>query len=226
MTTASFRFADRSAAGKELADRLVGMELDRPLVFALPRGGVPVAVEVARALQAPLDVILVRKISAPSSPEVAIAAVVEGATADLVISRDIMRMSGIDMDCLQENYAKQVAELERRKTAYVGDRPRLDPKGRTAVVVDDGIATGATMKAALTALRRNGAGHIVVALPVAPTEILQELKSYADDIICLHPVTYFRAVSMYFGDFHQLTDAETIALLDAHRMANGDAVKV
>lgn len=208
-----FKFADRTEAGKKLAERLSAKGLDHPLIYALPRGGVPVAVEVARELKAPLDLMLVRKIGAPGNPEVALGAIVEGANAQVVINEDILTLSGADMEYLERAYADQLAELERRKQSYIGGRQRLDPKGRTVVVVDDGLATGATMKAALIALRRNEAARIIVALPVAPKRGLDELADYADDIVCLHTATEFRGVGGFFRDFHQLSDAETVGLL-------------
>ncbi len=190
------------------------MGLDQPLIYALPRGGVPVATEVARELNAPLDLVLVRKIGAPGNPEVALGAIVEGANAQVVINEDVKRMSGADMDYLERAYAEQLDELERRRIRYLGDRPRLKPAGRTVVVVDDGLATGATMKAALIALKRNKAARIVVALPVAPMRALEELADQADDIVCLHPATEFRGVGGFYRDFHQLSDEETISLLN------------
>lgn len=209
-------FSDRIDAGWQLADRLRAMKLARPLVFALPRGGVPVAVEIARTLGAPLDLVLVRKIGAPGNPELALGAIVEGHDTQIVINEDIQRMSGAGMDYLERAYVEQLAELERRRKRYVGDRPRLDPKGRTVVVVDDGLATGATMKAAVSALSRAEASRIVVALPVAPAQTLTELRAQADDFVCLIPSTAFRGVGGFYRDFHQLSDEETIAMLEDH----------
>jgi len=216
-------FLDREDAGRQLAERLAVMELRRPLIFALPRGGVPVAVEVAQRLKAPLDLALVRKIGAPGNPEVALGAIVEGDEAQVVINEDVRRLSGADIEYLEDAYAEQLVELERRRKRYVGDRTRLSPKGRTVVVVDDGLATGATMKVALTALRRNGAARIVVALPVAPVRALEELGDYADDVVCLTPATEFRGVGAFYRDFHQLTDEETIALLDDAQIVESQA---
>ena len=217
----AFGFTDRKEAGQQLAERLAAMDLHQPLVFALPRGGVPVGLEVAQKLKAPLDVVLVRKIGAPANPEVALGAIVEGDEAQVVINEDIRRMSGADTAYFEGAYAEQLAELERRRKRYVGDRKRLNPKGRTVVIVDDGLATGATMKAALTALHRNGAVRIVVALPVAPVQALQELADLADDVVCLVPAKEFRGVGGFYRDFHQLTDEETVALLAQARIAQG-----
>ncbi len=217
MDMSAQKFADRADAGRILARLLVDMELDDPLIYALPRGGVPVAVEVAKRLGAPLDLLLVRKIGAPQNPEVALGALVEGAGEEVVINEDVKRASGADDAYIARAIARQKAELDRRRAVYLGDREHIDPKGRTAIVVDDGLATGATMKAALIGLKRAGPARIVVALPVAPKPALQEIYDQADDILCIHPVTAFRGVGAVYRDFHQLTDEETVRLLDEVR---------
>lgn len=206
-------FTDRTEAGKLLADRLVTMALDRPVVYALPRGGVPVAIEISGALKAPLDLVMVRKIGAPSNPEVALGAVVEGTVPQTVLNEDILRASGADEAYVERARTRELAEMERRRTLYLGGRPRIDPVGRTVILVDDGLATGATMKAALAAVRRQGAARIVVAIPVAPEETVSELAVLADDVVCLNPSRAFRGVGGFYADFHQLTDEETIGLL-------------
>lgn len=208
-------FANREEAGRQLAARLAVMALDHPVVYALPRGGVPVAVEISRALKAPLDLVMVRKISAPFNPEVALGAVVEGTAPQMILNEDIRRASGADDAYIERSRARELAEMERRRALYLGDRKRIDPAGRTAILVDDGLATGATMKAALASVRRRGAARIVVAIPVAPVETLSELAALADDVVCLNPSRSFRGVGGFFSDFHQLTDEETIGLLRA-----------
>ena len=213
MEKITHRFIDRADAGRQLAVVLTALDLDHPLIYALPRGGVPVAAEVAKSLNAPLDLLLVRKIGAPRNPEVALAAIVEGATREVVVNESVKHLTGADDAYISGAVNEQRAELERRKKLYLGDAPRLDPNDRTVVVIDDGLATGATMKAALIGLKRSNPKRIVVALPVAPKAALTKISDQADDIICLHPVTEFRGVGGFYLDFHQLTDDETIAWL-------------
>jgi predicted phosphoribosyltransferase len=207
-------FSDRTDAGRRLAARLTELQLDSPLVYALPRGGVPVAVEVARALHAPLDLLIVRKIGAPGYPEVAMGAVVDGDHPQLILNDDVFAATGRDTEGLERARLAELAEIERRRNRYLGDRAPLDPAGRTVVIVDDGLATGATAKAALAGLRRMKAGRMVVAVPVAPAETLRELRTLADDLIVLETPLEFWAIGQFYRDFHQLTDAETVRLLE------------
>ncbi len=213
MTNMHFNFADRTDAGRQLAAKLVTMGFDRPIVYALPRGGVPVALEIAGALHAPLDLVLVRKIGAPGAPEVALGAIVEGEHPQTVINENVRRMSGAEDDYLERARERELLELERRRKRYLGDRPRLDPKGRTAIIVDDGLATGATAKAAIMAIKRQGAAKIVLAIPAAPEDALADMRKLADLVVCLHPAVYFNGVGAFYDDFHQLTDEETLGLL-------------
>jgi predicted phosphoribosyltransferase len=227
-------FSDRGEAGRLLAARLASMKLELPVVYALPRGGVPVALEISRALQAPLDLVMVRKIGAPFNPEVALGAVAEGTVPQTVLNESVRRASGADDAYIERSRTHELAEMERRRTLYLGDRARVDPTGRTAILVDDGLATGATMKAALAVMQQQGAARIVVALPVAPEGALAEIESLVDDVVCLNSSRAFRGVGDFFADFHQLTDEETIGLLrqgwgeispqhSAKRPANGGA---
>jgi erythromycin esterase-like protein/predicted phosphoribosyltransferase len=213
MPRSSSLFIDRADAGRQLAARLRTLDLPNPVVYALPRGGVPLAVEVAAALHAPVDIILVRKIGAPGQPELALAAVVDGEAAQTVINEDVGTMTGASKEYLARGRARELAEIERRRALYLDDHPRVSPKGRTAIVVDDGLATGATAKAALRALRQQGARKTVLAVPVAPAEALPEMAAEADEVVCLHKMYHFFGVGAYYGDFHQLSDEETISLL-------------
>jgi len=206
-------FIDRADAGRQLASRLKALDLPNPVVYALPRGGVPLAVEVARALKAPVDLVLVRKIGAPGYPEVAMAAVVDGEEAETVVNEEVAMMTGGDSAYLEKVRRRELDEIERRRRLWLGGRRRISPAGHTAIVVDDGLATGATAKAALRALRRQGATRIVLAVAVAPANVLEEMRPEADDIVCLAIPRAFSSVGAYYEDFHQLTDDETLALL-------------
>lgn len=208
------RFQDRKDAGRRLVPLLQHLSLDRPAVFALPRGGVPVAAEVARALEVPLDLILVRKIGAPGNDELALGALAEGRGGEAVVNDDIWRATRTTPEYFAKAKAAQEEELERRRERYLGDRPRIDPAGREMIVIDDGLATGATMKAALSAMRARGAARIVVGLPVAPADTLAALEALCDEVVCLQVPDRFYGVSAFYDDFHQLTDAETVAILD------------
>ena len=213
MPSDSVLFADRAEAGRRLAEALAPMGLQDPVVYALPRGGVPVAVEIARALKAPVELMLVRKIGAPGAPELALAAVVDGAEPQTVVNAEVAKLTAADDAFLQKARQRELAEIERRRGLYLGERPRIGPSGRTAIVVDDGLATGATAKAALRALRAQGAAKLVLATPVAPAETLAQMRAEADEIVCLHPSERFFGVGGFYDDFHQLTDEATIRLL-------------
>jgi predicted phosphoribosyltransferase len=206
-------FEDRSDAGRQLAERLAALKLQDPVVYALPRGGVPVAVEVARRLQAPLDLVLVRKIGAPGYPEVAMGAVVDGEDAQTIINEDVFAATGSDAAGLERARRRELAEIERRRARYLGDRPRVSPRGRVAIIDDDGLATGATAKAALAAVKRQGAARTVLAVPVAPADSVQEMRLLADDYVVLHTPAQFWAIGPFYDDFHQLSDEETVDLL-------------
>lgn len=206
-------FVDRVDAGRRLAAVLARMPLDKPAIFALPRGGVPIAVEIGKVLHAPVDLLLVRKIGAPGSPELALAAVIDGDEPQIVVNEDVRRLTGADAAYLDHGRRVALEEIERRRAAYDLGRPQVSPAGRTAIVVDDGLATGATAKAALRALRLRGASRVILAVPVAPIDTLSEMRQEADDVICLEPAEHFRGVGVFYGDFRQLTDEDVLALL-------------
>ncbi len=210
-------FANRHAAGVALGAAVARLGLVDPVVLALPRGGVPVAAEVARALGAPLDLLLVRKIGAPFQPELAVAAVVDAAGDDLVVDEALMRELGMRMADVQARAADERAEIARRRALYLGGRARVPLAGRTVVLVDDGIATGTTVRAALKGLRRSGAAALVLAVPLAPPDTLESLRGEVDRLVCLRQPQPFRAVGGHYVDFHQVPDDEVIALLDAAR---------
>jgi putative phosphoribosyl transferase len=206
-------FADRAEAGRQLAGKLAHLQDRQPVVLALPRGGVAVGFEIARALEAPLDIVLVRKIGVPWQPELALGAVSDGAAAETFIDAELAKDLPLPERYVEEETARQLAEIERRRKIYCADRPPLDVKGRTAIVVDDGIATGATMRVALRAVRRRAPARLVLAVPVAPPDTLAELGQEADEAICLDTPEMLGAIGFYYQDFHQMSDAEVTDLL-------------
>jgi predicted phosphoribosyltransferase len=216
------RFHNRRAAGRELGLRLVEWASDgvlpHPVVLALPRGGVPVAAEVARALGAPLDVLVVRKIGLPGRPETGIGAVV-GDDPPLFDQR-ALTMLGIGEDRLVQDVAREREELRRRALLYRGDRSTPDVRGRTVVLVDDGLATGATARAALRHLRRLNPARLILAVPVGAPETAAEMRAEADDVLCLRQPPDFLAVGVWYDDFEQVSDDEVIDVLNAHRAAS------
>lgn len=211
-------FKNRGEAGRQLAAAVVRLGLVDPLVLAVPRGGVPVAAEVALALGAPLDLLIVRKIGAPDEPELAVAAIAEGDPPTVVIDESTSRLTDIDHAYVKREARTQRGEIERRRKAYRHGVARLGVAGRTVVVVDDGIATGTTMRAALKALRRMRPAKVVLAVPVASNHMIYELSKLVDDVVCLSQPGAFRSVGTYYADFHQVDDMEVIALLDASRI--------
>ncbi len=202
-------FADRRAAGRALGRALERRRLAPPIVvLALPRGGVPVAAEVARALRAPLELLLVRKIGAPGQPELAVAAVVEGEPPDVVVDETVRASIGVHRDWIARRAAFELREIERRRRLYRADRALVPLAGATVVLVDDGIATGTTVRAALQALRRRGPARVVLAVPVAPPETLARLREDVDEVVCLAQPTPFAAVGCHYVDFGQVGDDE------------------
>ena len=206
-------FDDRRDAGCKLAAALAKYKDQRPVVLALPRGGVPVAAEVALALNAPLDLVLVRKIGVPFQPELAMGAVVDGGAPIIVRNEDVIRLAGIDEQDFKAVCDRELAEIEQRRQRYLGSRERVDVAGRTAIVIDDGIATGATTRAALRATRMRRPKTLVLAVPVAPTENLAAMREEADDIVCLEDYALFGAIGYYYSDFRQISDQEVAEIL-------------
>lgn len=209
-------FVDRIDAGRQLSKALARYKSQRPVVLALPRGGVPVAAEVATALDAQLDLILVRKIGVPFQPELAMGAVVDGAEPVVVRNEDVIKLTGVSEREFNAIRDEQLAEIERRRKLYLGDRPHPTISGHTVIVVDDGIATGATTRAALQAIRMRKPAKLVLAVPVAPTETLTKLQGEADDIVCLEDYVEFGAIGFFYSDFRQTSDSEVTALLAQH----------
>jgi putative phosphoribosyl transferase len=206
-------FENRSAAGRSLAAALAGYKACRPVVLALPRGGVPVAAEVAAALGAPLDLILVRKIGVPAQPELAMGAVANGAAPIVVRNAEIIQRSAVTETEFNAVRDAELAEIERRRRRYLGARAREAVAGRTVIVIDDGIATGATMRTALRAVRARAPKELVLAVPVASKDTLDELRNEADSIVCLESPAWLDAVGFFYDDFRQVRDAEVIATL-------------
>jgi len=206
-------FKNRTEAGRRLAAALGAYRGQDPIVLALPRGGVPVAAEVAAALAAPLDLILVRKIGVPFQPELAMGAIVDGGAPIVVRNEDVIRHAGINEATFEAVCDAEAAEIERRRKRYLGDRDHPQIAGRTAIVIDDGVATGATTRAALRATRLRNPKRLVLAVPVAPSDSLAELRAEADDVVCLEDHDIFGAIGFYYADFRQTSDDEVIAIL-------------
>lgn len=207
-------FQNRRAAGQRLAKALEerGYHGDGLLVLGIPRGGIPVADEVARALHAPLDVVISRKLRAPYQPELAIGAVTSGDHIRIV-NEELVRELGVTPDYLEKEIRHQQAEIDRRLRAFRGDRPLPQVEGQTVIVVDDGIATGYTFRAALEGLHRQHPERLVAAVPVAPRESLGLLREWADDVICLATPHPFLAVGLWYDDFSETTDEDVVAIL-------------
>ncbi len=207
-------FKNRDEAGHALAARLQQMHIASPVVvLALPRGGVPIGAVVARALGAPLDLVMVRKIGLPWQPELALAAVVDGERPEIVIDEEVANHSEVDPDYIEKQSLVELREIERRRRLYLKGRAAVPVEGCTAIVVDDGIATGTTVRAALKALRRSHPARLLLAVPVAPADTLAALRSEVDDIVCLSQPYPFRAIGEHYADFHQVSDDEVLAAL-------------
>lgn len=213
----SRRFKDRREAGRHLAEALKEYKTDRPIVLALPRGGVPVGYEVALALDAPLDVEIARKLGAPGNPEFGIGAV--AASGVRVLNEEAIRMLDVSPEEIDEIAAREAAEVQRRLKHYRQDRPPPDIEGRTVIMVDDGLATGVTSRAAIEEVRMREPGWLVLAVPVGAAETVKALAPAVDDLVCLEAPEHFLAVGYWYDDFSQTTDEEVLDLLTRAREA-------
>jgi putative phosphoribosyl transferase len=211
-------FADRKDAGLQLAAALKQLHLELPVVLAIPRGGVPVGFEIARALEAPLDIIVARKLGAPGQHELGLGAIVDGDHPQSVLNEEIIRELDVPPEYLQREMENELKEIRRRQQTYRKGRAPVDVKGRTVILVDDGIATGGSIRAALRGVRRMGPQKVVLAVPVAPSDTIESLRGEADQIVCLESPEFFLAIGEFYEDFSQTSDEEVIALLEAaHR---------
>jgi predicted phosphoribosyltransferase len=190
------------------------MGLADPLVLALPRGGVPVGAEIARRLGAPLDVSLVRKLGAPDQPELAVGAVADGASPEIVLNTELAAAMGVSADFIAAEVARELAVMERRRREYAHVRPAAAPNGRSVIVVDDGVATGMTMQAALRAVRRQGPARLIAAAPVASRDAVAMLRKECDEVVCLSAPRRFGSVGSFYRSFAQVSDEEVAALLE------------
>ncbi|NNG05822.1 MAG: phosphoribosyltransferase [Inquilinus sp.] len=212
-------FNDRNDAGRQLAERLTSYKDQEPVVLGLPRGGVVVAYEVAKALAAPLDVVLVRKIGAPWHGELAVGAVAFIDRPRVVVNEPVRTALGVTDEYIQRVEAEKLKEIERQRALFRAGRGPLDLHGKTAILVDDGIATGATVLAAAQAVRQSSPKRVVVAVPVAPPDAVESLKREVDEVVCLEIAADLGAISLFYGAFTQVEDAEVVALLER---ANAD----
>jgi putative phosphoribosyl transferase len=207
-------FADRTDAGRQLAAKLLRFRDESPVVLALPRGGVAVGFEIATALGAPLDIVLVRKIGAPRQPELALGAIVGNGTVERVIDPAMLAELDVSKTYIEDEVARQTAVIEQRRKLYYRNRQPTDVRRCTVLVVDDGIATGATMRAALRAIRRREPRKLVLAVPVAPAETIEALRGEVDEIVCLAMPEPFWAIGAFYSDFRQVEDRDVLRLLD------------
>lgn len=210
-------YRNREEAGRRLADALSAFKGGDVVVLGIPRGGLPVAREVADALGAPLDIIVVRKLGAPGQPELGIGAVVDGDHPRVIFNQGVIEQLGVSEEYLQGEIDKQLKEIKRRETEYRGGRPPVALAGKTVIVIDDGIATGSSVRAALRGVRRAKPKRIVLAVPVAPPETCEALRGDADELICLETPEDFFAVGQFYRDFHQVSDEEVKTILAAKR---------
>jgi len=204
-------FEDRVEAGRQLGQRLKHLQGEAPVVVALPRGGVIVGDEIAKALDAPLDVIMPRKLGAPGNPELAIGAVTEA--GECILNPEIVEVLAISPEYIEDERERQLAEIHRRVEVYRRVRPRVPLEGRTVILTDDGVATGATMKAAVTATKAENPKKLIVAVPVGPRDTMEELAETVEECICLHTPEFMGAVGQFYATFDQVSDDEVLQIL-------------
>lgn len=207
-------FRNRSEAGRKLARALLKYKGRHPVVLALPRGGVPVAAEVAKALGGELDLLLVRKIGVPGQPELAMGAIADGESPLIVRNEDVIEVAGISDSAFEQVVSEERDEIERRRSKYIRGRPRAVLQGQPVIIVDDGIATGATTLAAIKAVRSANPSDLVLAVPVAPPEAVEKLRPEVGELVCLEMPRLFGAIGLHYRDFSQVSDQEVIAILD------------
>jgi putative phosphoribosyl transferase len=217
-------FVDRVDAGRKLARALAHLASERPIVLALPRGGAPVAYEVAQRLGAPLDVLVVRKLGTPGHEELAMGAIASGGVR--VMNDDVVRITGIGRDSIAHAAMREQLELERRERAYRGDRPMFDVRGRTVILIDDGLATGATMRAAVRAVRQLEPRRVVVAVPVGAPESCAMIQSEVDELVCLERPEMLFGVGAWYEDFSQTRDEDVRRLLASAQQQQGGRAHV
>ena len=216
-------FENRTDAGRQLGKALLKYKGRPTVVLALPRGGAPVAAEVARILDAPIDLLLVRKVGLPSQPELAMGAVANGEELTIIRNDDVIELSGVSEEEFDAVCNEERAEIERRRKRYLGNRPRTGIKGQVAIIVDDGIATGATTLAAIGAVRSQQPKQLVLAVPIAPLDTVKQLQPEVDEIVCLDTPEDLGAIGFFYRDFRQVSDDEVITILShfpSNRPAN------
>ena len=212
-------FRDREDAGQQLAERLLHLRDVNPLIFGLPRGGVVIAAQVAATLCAPLDVLVVRKLRAPGRPELALGAITVGDDPHLTLNQDLIDLISVSDEYLQMEMDTQREEVKRRNDRYRQGRPAMSVEGRTTIIIDDGIATGATVMAGIMGLKDRKPGRLVLAVPVAASDSLEKLSQYVDEVVCLHAPDDFMSVGVFYRDFHQTTDDQVMELLERSQPA-------
>lgn len=214
-------FENRIKAGEALVPKLQLFASSNAVVYALPRGGVPVAAPVAKGIKAPLSLLFVKKIGAPGHRELAIGAIVDGEEPTQILHNDVVNSLQVSERYISVESEAALNEIELRRALYSGLYARVTPKDKVAIVVDDGLATGASMQAAIKALRQQGAKRVIVAIPVAPSDTIKKLKALADDVICLDAPASFWSVGEHYREFPQLTDADVMEILNQH-LGNGE----